>query len=269
MKRAFFCAGSALALVFTATSTSAQDASEDNTASELNEFEQAMAAAGTMFAVEPLSAEQEGRLPQASRIVALMIPEGTLAEMMGSTFDQIMGPMIQVGVSAAKTAVPEISGLADDLTDEESEEIAGIFDPAWKERQDAQMAILPAMMTEMMTLMEPSMRTAMSELYAINFSQTELNEIEAFFQTDAGASFARKSFTMSSDPRIIAASMEMMPAMMGLISDMEERRKAVGADLPAKRGFYELSSAEQARVAELLGVTTEEIEAELANADFE
>ncbi len=48
------------------------------------------------------------------------------------------------------------------------------------------------------------------------FDGTELNDIEAFFLTPSGSSFARdKSFAMSSDPRIIGASMDSHAADYG------------------------------------------------------
>jgi len=128
---------------------------------------------------------------------------------------------------------------------------------------------MPTMMREMMTVMEPTMRKAMSELYAINFSQKELDDIEAFFQTDSGTAYARKSFTMSSDPRILAASMESLPQMMGAIGEMEKKIAAAGADLPAKRSFADLSQADKAKIATLTGYSVEQIEGLLAESESE
>lgn len=229
---------------------------------EAAEMEQAMALLGGMFPVEPLTAEQQARLPQAQRIIDRMIPEGTLGEMMGSTYDALLGPLTAAFDAPALEAVANGTGFdASDLALEaaQAEELAQLFDPAYAERQKREKALFPAMMTDLMNVMEPTMRKAMSELYAINFTQTELNDIEAFFQTASGTSFARKSFTMSSDPRIVGATMETMPQLMETFAGMDRKFAEASADLPARRRFADLSPAEQVRVADALGYSIEEI----------
>jgi hypothetical protein len=108
------------------------------------------------------------------------------------------------------------------------------------------------------------MRKAMSELYAIRFTNSELAEIDRFFATATGTKYARESFMMASDPRVASASMEAMPAMMGMLGDMERRLAERTADLPAVRGFNALSAAEQAKVAEMTGYSIDEIRQSIA-----
>jgi hypothetical protein len=131
------------------------------------------------------------------------------------------------------------------------------------------MAVMPALMRDMMTVMEPTMRKAMSELYAIHFSQKELDDIETFFQTESGTAYARKSFSMSSDPRILSATMESLPQLMGTFADMEKKIAAASADLPPKRSFSELSGAEKAKIAKLSGYSIAEIEEMIAQGEGE
>lgn len=232
------------------------------TEAETAEMEQAMAMLGGMFPVEPLTVEQEARLPQATRIITQMIPEGSLGEMMGSTYDALLGPLTAAFEAPALEALAQGTGLTSSeiaLDPAQAEELARLFDPAYAERQKREMALFPAMMTELMNVMEPTMRKAMSELYAINFTQAELDDIEAFFQTPSGTSFARKSFTMSSDPRIVGATMETMPQLMETFAGMDQKFAQATADLPARRIFAELSAAEQAKVAGALGYSVEDI----------
>jgi hypothetical protein len=270
IRRRIFAATTALAaLSLVAPPLAAQEAAPEAEAaqSEAEEMNQAMAMLSGMFPAEPLTPEQNARLPQANRIIATLIPEGTLGEMMGGMFDKVMGPMMNMAGPASIGTVTEATGLSSfdlDLTPEQSDELAQLFDPAWAERQKREMAVMPTLMAEMMNVMEPGMRKAMAELYAINFNQTELDGIEAFFKTQTGATYARKSFTMASDPRILSASMEAMPQLMGSLTSMEQKIAEAAADLPAKRGFGDLSAKEKARVAELTGRSVEDIEASLA-----
>ncbi|KWV91270.1 DUF2059 domain-containing protein [Erythrobacter sp. YT30] len=258
MKRTILAAASGFALALSAIPAAAQESEPS-----ADEMEQMMAGLSEAFPTEPLTADQEARLPQATRIVGLMIPEGSMAEMMGTMFDDLLGPLSDAAGGAAVSAIAEGTGLTTfelDLEKEQAAELALLFDPAWEERRARESKLLPEMMGEVMSAMEPSMRKAMSELYAINFNDTELAEIEAFFLTDTGASFARKSFTMSSDPRIIGASMEVMPQMMETFMGMETRIAEATADLPEKRAFADLSAEEKAKVAEATGYSVEEIE---------
>lgn len=278
----FLATGTALSLLIAPLSLAAQEETRAETgtdetaidgpapaADDADEMQQAMAMLGAMFPAEPLTAEQEGRLPQAQRIIDRMIPEGTMSEMMGSMFEKMLGPIMQASSSPATGTITSATGFAAydlDLTTEQTEELASLFDPAWAERQKREMAVLPSVMAQMMNAMEPGMRKAMAELYAINFNPQELNEIEAFFMTETGTTYARKSFTMSSDPRVMSATMEAMPTIMGAIGTMEQAITEASADLPAKRSFAELTPAEQAKVADLTGYSVEDIEANLAGA---
>jgi hypothetical protein len=243
-------------------------AQEDNPPTQA-EMEQAMALFGDMFPVEPLTPEQEARLPQAQRIIARMIPDGTMAEMMGTMFDKMLGPMLAAAEAPAMDAVTKGTGIAAaglDLTPERAAEIAVLFDPAYAERHEREKALFPALMRDMMSAMEPMMRKAMSELYAIHFSATELDGIEAFFQSDIGTSYARKSFSLASDPRVMGATMQAMPELMFLFSEMERKMVEASADLPPRRSFADLSAAEKKRVADAMGYSVAELEAEAARA---
>lgn len=281
MKKTLLAAGAALTLLTAPTTlaaqvTAAQESAADDiegeeieegdtapTNDEADEMQQAMAMLTGMFPAEPLTADQQARLPQAQRIIDRMIPEGTMAELMGSMYEQLLSPMMQASGSPATGTVTTATGLNTfdlDLTPEQTEELATLFDPAWAERQKREMAMFPGIMAQIMNAMEPGMRKAMAELYAINFNPQELADIEAFFLTETGTNYARKSFTMSSDPRIISATMEAMPTMMGAIGTMEQTMVDATADLPAKRSFSELSPAEKSKVAQMTGYSVEDIE---------
>ena len=261
LKKALLVAGAALALA--GSPALAQDDAPVDQQAEM------MAAMQQMFPKEPLTAEEESRLPQAQGIIEKMIPPGTLGEMMGGMFDKMMGPIMQMAASNPRGEVAGQLGVEAselDLTDEQAVELADILDPAWRERNEAIGAVMPNLMKRMMATMEPTMRKAMAEAYAIYFNERELADIDAFFSTESGLNFARKSFTMSSDPRILGASMEALPAMMAGFADMEAQMQAATADLPEKRGWGELSSANRARIAALTGMDQATIEENMAIA---
>ena len=254
MKSMLLAAGASLSLL------AAPVQAQDDAAGPDAEMMEAMR---TMFPVEPLTAEELSRLPMARSIIDKMIPPGTLGEMMGGMFDQMFGPLMQMATSnptgdVARQLGVEASDL--ELDEEQAVELAGILDPAWRERNEAMATVMPELMKGMMATMEPPMRKAMSEAYAIYFTEQELADISAFFSTPSGLSYARKSFTMSSDPRILGASMEALPAMMESMADIEAQMEAATASLPAAKGWDDLSPAERARISELTGLEQTEIE---------
>ncbi|MBA3862910.1 MAG: hypothetical protein C0517_03085 [Erythrobacter sp.] len=273
--RSLTAAAAGLALLLTSPALAAQDAAP-TAPSDADQLAAMSDMFSAMFTAEPLTAEQQARLPAAERLIAKVIPEGTMAEMMDKVYNGVMGPMMAAAPDGATTTLARQIGLppyALDLGEDQAAELASLFDPAWAERQQREMAIIPAMMKDVMTLMEPGMRKAMAELYAIRFSDSDLAEIDAFFSTKTGAKYARESFLMASDPRIMAASMDAMPALMGMMGDMEARMAESVADLPAVRSFADLSPEERARVVEMTGYSVEDIDANLnrdeGDSDFE
>jgi hypothetical protein len=276
--RTLLASSAGLALLAAPVALSAQDAATDDVVmvddAAPSSAEAEMPAVTDMFSglftAEPLTPEQEARVPAAVQLVAKIIPEGTMGEMMDKIMGGVLQPMLAAAPEAKITLAKQIGtdAYAIDLTDEQASELANLFDPAWAERHQREAAIFPAMMKDMVAVMEPGMRKAMSELYAIRFSASELAEIDAFFSTGTGGKYARESFLMASDPRIMASSMEAMPVLMGQMGDMEKRMAESVADLPAVRSFADLSPEERAKVAAMTGLTVEEIEANIDASSF-
>jgi hypothetical protein len=223
----------------------------------------------SMFAPPALTAEEEARLPAAQAIVAKIVPPGTMGEMMNSMFSGILGPLIEMGAQPSSAEAAKMLGLDPgdlELDTEQSAEVLALLDPAWKEREERTLAATQVAIAKLMTAMEPATRDAMAQLYAINFSGSELADIDAFFSTPSGAAYARRSFAMASDPRMMGAVMQSMPEMMGSFAEMEAEMAAAVADLPPMRTFADLDAAQLARLAELTGLDHAAIEQGMARA---
>ncbi|QIG54367.1 DUF2059 domain-containing protein [Altererythrobacter sp. BO-6] len=224
-----------------------------------------------MFQAEPLTAEQEARLPLATSVIEKMIPPGTLGETMGGMFERIMNPIMEAVASDPGSDVARQLGVGRgdlDVSDADLAVLATILDPAGEERRKREAALLPQIMQTMMEVLEPTMRKAMIQAYAVHFDEAELVDIDAFFSTPSGLAFARKSFTMSSDPRILGASLEAMPQMMASFGEIERKMKAATADLPAPRSYGDLSMAERKRIETITGFDQQQIAEAMAEAAF-
>lgn len=251
--------GLAAAGLVAAQPLAAQDKGSDTAATHTDKSSEPDVAGmmKTLFKVEPLTAEQRARLPQAEAVIARMMPPGTLQQMLGGMFDKFLGPIMAMGGEASSADVARELGIEDEdlaLKDAEVARIAAILDPARKQRRELEAAAFQHAMTTAMTAMEPSMRKGMAEAYAATFTSGELSDIDAFFATSSGTSFARKSYALATDPRILASAMEGLPSMMGQMKAMEEEAKAATSKLPARRGYGDLTPAERAEIAKLTGL---------------
>lgn len=262
--------GALAPLIAFATPLAAQ---EDSPATEESQKadpgEEAVAAMMAMFKAEPLTADQLARLPKAQALVARIMPPGTMDQMMGGMFDKMLGPMMALQAEPSSREIAEELGVEPEeleLGDEDAAQAAAILDPAWKTRREREMAAVQKAVRVAMTAMEPAMRKGLAEAYAVAFTDTELNDIDAFFATPSGASYARKSYALASDPRIMAASFEAMPAMMAQMAVMEQEVKSATADLPPRRGYGDLSVAQRATLADLTGLSQDEIREGMAEA---
>lgn len=236
-------------------------AADENKAARADKQSEAIAMIAQMFPAEPLTPEQQARLPLASSLIERIMPDGTMDEMMGSMFDGMLGPIMDM----ADQAGPSLSTFIGydetelELGDEAVAEIAAIIDPQWRERQRRTMDMTKIMMSQLMTAMEPAMKRGMAEAYAANFSSAELEGIAAFFSTDIGATFARKSYQLSSDPRIMHAAMSELPKMFATFEEMGKKMKAEMADLPEKKGYDALDASERQRILSLTGISEEDL----------
>lgn len=229
-----------------------------------------LAAMAEMFKVEPLTAEQEARLPLAREIITTIMPEGAMSEMTGGMFDKMLKPMLEMATSDTQGTLATglgVDGVAREMNEEEVREATLLIDPVRDERNARITQMMPELMSDMMGSMEPIMRKAMIEIYAANFTTRELTDINTFFKTESGASYARKSLALQQDPRLIAAVMESLPVIMQATKDMAEEMETRLADLPKERVWADLSPVERARLQQLTGLDARTLEEGLANAE--
>ena len=258
MKRILLSAGAGLALAFTPIAAAAQ--SEEPSSEEL-------VAMGNMFAetftTEPLTEEQQARVPAAQAIIDLMMPEGFYAEMMGETMTSALEPMMTMisGPNGAQlTIVGRLSSESEalgELNDEEKLELATLLDPGFAERGPMMQRMMADVMREVAIAIEPGFRAGMANAYAVRFDAQQLSDIAAFFETPTGAVFARENIMLMTDPQVMSASMQAMPAMMEQFGNLGAELEAAMAELPAERGIDEMSAEERERMADLLGTDVE------------
>jgi len=210
-----------------------------------------------LFQAEPLTAEQEARLPAATAIVATMMPEGFYGELMRDMMEKTMRPMMAMFsepdfILASRLTLDE-AAIAE-LVDAEKKELLTMLDPVWDQRADTMVNAIVANMGGAYAAVEPPVRAGLAKAYAVRFDEAQLADISSFFATPTGGEFARQSMALFADPQVMGATMEAMPEMIGSFTEMETSMEAALESLPAERDYADLSAAQRARMADLLGV---------------
>lgn len=227
---------------------------------------EAMGAMAGMFGkAEPLTAEQQARMPAAEQVVARIFPPGTYAKMMNETMkpmmDNVMGSFMDVPIAE----IAKLSGLPAEQIPPMGQgtlrEVASILDPAFEERTRLISGVTMQLVSDVMADIEPSFRAGLARAYAVRFTDAELTDLAAYFSTPTGAKYAGESMLINTDPQVMATMNDMVPAMMRMMPEMMAKAKEAEAKLPPRRTFSDLTPEEQVRLAELLGVSPDDLRA--------
>lgn len=209
----------------------------------------------------PAIAADPTRLAAAKQTVDYVFPAGTYARMMGETMDKMMDSILDTTMRMPLKNLAGVGGVATDEIGEGSlAEMMEIYDPAYKERMRLSTR---AMMTEMSTLMsrfEPEIRSGLASAYAKRFDTAQLEDLNGFFATPTGRAYAADSYIIMMSPEVMEKMQTFMPEMMREMPAIMEKVKGAIEQLPKPRTYPDLSDAEKAKLAKILGISLEELE---------
>lgn len=264
MKR-FATALSALALM-TATPVLAQD--EPATAD--GEIERELDAMGAMFgdifgSADPLTPEQEARVPAAQAVVLKLFPEGTYAKMMDETMKPMMDGLLGNIAGSPAIQLMELTGLAPSTLNSVDEaalaEAVALLDPNARARSAEIADMTLSLISDVVVKIEPSYRAGLARAYAVRFTEDELTDLAAYFATPVGSKYASESFLIFADPQVMSSMNEIMPSVMEAMPSMMGNIGEIASKYPKGRTFSALNPEEQDKLAALLGVTLEDLAA--------
>jgi hypothetical protein len=176
------------------------------------------------------------RLKLAEEVAAKLLPEGVYQKMMqdmakGDLMQQIMGMDAASIVKAAGVDTDGAAG-AEGLEGKSMADIASEKDPHFKERMDIMMKVMFEEMGPLMGKIEPEARAALAKIYARKYDAKQLTDMNMFFGTPSGSSFARDFMGTFTDKEMIDASMKMIPVMLEALPDIMKKVEAATAHLP-------------------------------------
>lgn len=215
----------------------------------------------------PVAAQSDAidpeRLTLGTTITAKLFPDGLYRKIMDGTLDQLMRSMTdQVGMLPIKETLAAAGLPADHLAKMEPatlDEITAIIDPHFKERLSLLLEVVMPELIDFMTTKEPLIREGMAEAYAKRFTRDELIDINAFFDTSTGGKFAAQSTLVMTDPAVVGRMQSILPEMLKLMPTIIGKAVKQFEKLPQPRKFADLSEAERAKLASILGVDVDEL----------
>lgn len=201
-------------------------------------FALALAAAGPALAAEPTGDALQTasakppvdpeRMAIARQTVASILPPGTMQRIMKDSMGNMEDMMLK-GMFDIKASDLGVEGEGKDKT---LREAMAEKDPHFEERMRISNQVMGEKMGTIFNKMEPRMREGMARAYARRFTVVELNEINRFFASPAGGSFARQSFELMTDPELMAEMVSFMPELLKEVPAIAEKVKKATAHLP-------------------------------------
>ena len=164
------------------------------------------------------------RLALARTSVAAMWPDGAYRDMMVG----FAGGMVDNVMRLKKSDLPVATGTkakADASADLSLHDAAAAKDPYFDERVAAIRAAVTDEFGRVSAVIDPRVRDGMARAMARRFDARQLTDINGFFATPSGRSFAGQYMQLWLDPDMLRGLMGAMPEMIKLMPDVMKRVK--------------------------------------------
>lgn len=216
------------------------------------------AAADAPVIAAPSVSVDPARLAIAIRIAEQVMPDGTfqvvMDTVMGSMSKSMVDGMMNMPIQSIAKLVETDPAKIKALGPAKMRDIIAIVDPVFDQRMEITMKVMGKRMGQLMTEMEPTFRLGLAEAYAARFDEVQLGQIHSFFNSPTGSKFAAQLMTTQTDPAFVGKMQHIMPKMMDRMPAMMKEVAEATASLPKAKTDKDLTPADKARIAMLLGV---------------
>lgn len=222
------------------------------------EMDAAIALVEKMFDTSDLPPIEPARLTLAERTTAALIPDGSLEKMMDNLYGKMLRTILEETGGNSDLSLSIKTGVESDriaaLDADTKNAVADLFDPHRKEREDQVMKVIRPLISEALADLEPPMRAGLAKAYARKFSAGQLTELNAFFATPTGQSYAGESLALQADPEVMLAMMKAVPPLVTKFIDRAPTIEGQLKELPKEKGLADLSDTEMNKLAKLMKV---------------
>lgn len=201
-------------------------------------FALAVLAASTPAVVQtatPLPDASKAQEAAAVQVVDRLWPLGTYRRIMDGTMSKMVDSMMQsmFGMKASDMVPAHGKDVARDDTREKTlAELVEEKDPHFRERMKITMDVMMREMVPLMEKIEPSIRESLARIYARDYSEAQLTELNAFLSTPTGRQFGSKWMMSFVDPEMVANMAKIAPTMMQEMPAIMKKIEVATAHLP-------------------------------------
>ncbi len=192
----------------------------------------AFAQTGTQPAVAPVAALDAARTAAAVRVIDRLWPVGTYRRMMDGTLTQVMDKMMEsmLGMRASDMMPPDAAAKGG--SDKTMLELAEKEDPHFRERFKITMDVMMREMLPVIEKIEPSVRESMTHIYARDYTEAQLADLDRFLASPTGTEFGKRWMMSFVDPEMTGATQKMMPELIRTMPEIMKKVEAATAHLP-------------------------------------
>lgn len=241
-----------------ATPFDSEAAAAEAKAKMQKEMDEVIALVEKMFDTKSLPPIDPARLAIAEQTTAALIPAGSIEKMLdnlyGRMFRTLMGEFggqsdlmlsIKTGVESDKIAA---------LDDATKGQIADLFDPHRKEREEQITRVVMPLIREALADMEPPMRAGLAKAYARRFTGAQLADVNAFLATPTGQLYASEWMALQADPEVMVAVVKAVPPLITKFMDRAPEIEKDFKELPKEKQLADFDDKELAKLARLMKV---------------
>lgn len=178
----------------------------------------------------PAAAPDPAHSAAAEKAVAALVPNGVYMKMMRDQFPRMMDTMMteMMGMSPSELGLPEAN---DDKGKTMGAAIA-TADPHFQERMQIMTRVMGEEMGAIFGKIEPRMRAGLARVFARKFTTQQLNELNGFFASPTGSTFAGEYLSMLVEPEVMQEMMTVTPEMMKAMPAIMAKVEAATKHLP-------------------------------------
>jgi hypothetical protein len=176
------------------------------------------------------------RLAAARPVVEKLWPTGTYRRMMDGAMTGMMQQMMDKMFDMPASDFARMGGASDsavEATEGKSlGELASMADPHIRERTRIATDVMFKEMIPLVERLEPGIRDSLGRIYARKYSAEQLAELDRFFSTPTGQTFAADFMITFVDPELVSQMQAFVPELMGAMPGILARIEAATAHLP-------------------------------------
>lgn len=222
------------------------------------EMDKVIAMIEAIFEVDKLPPPEPARLALAQQTTAALVPSGSLEKTLDNLYGKVFKAIMEEADGMSDLSLSIKTGVESDkiaaLDTATKAQVADLFDPHRKEREEQIMTVVKPLISEALGDLEPPMREGMARAYARKFTAEQLTEMNGFFATPAGSAFAGEWMAAQADPEVMIAMIKAIPPMITKFMDRGPELEGKFKDFPKEKSLADLSDAELGKLAKLMKV---------------